>query len=471
MKKIILALLTLLLSFNLSNILTVKADSAKFYEAEYIDNIYIKYQGNGMIYYQKARFFRRVSDNIHAYCLEPFVKINESLTYESQINPSTISSSTWKKISLIAHFGYKYKNHTDSKWYAITQVMIWKEIEPNANFVFTDTLNGNPINPYQNEINEINNLIKNYQTKPSFNNNTITLIEDQTTKISDNNNVLSNYKIATKNFTISNNDLVIPALKEGDYKIELNREDKTSNDPPIFYYNNSSQNIMTSGYAEKINSLFSIKVISTSIKINKIDYDTKSTKSSGNGKLIGTEYDLFDSNMNKITTLVIDDTFSTSIKNLPFGKYYLKEIIPGTGYTLDPNIYDITIDKEHPNIELTLENEIIKKTITISKSYGNNSNFNSEAGASFDIYDMNNNYIKSITTDTDGKAQVILSFGKYKFRQTKSKDGYQKVNDFDVIVSNSNDDKLLFELYDYEIEVPNTYSNKSYLFIGLYCYV
>ena len=30
------------------------------------------------------------------------------------------------KISMIAHFGYGYKNHTDVKWYAITQFMIWQ---------------------------------------------------------------------------------------------------------------------------------------------------------------------------------------------------------------------------------------------------------------------------------------------------------------------------------------------------------
>lgn len=461
MKRILLIATLFLLGFNLTNILTVKADTASFHEAEYVDGIYIRYRSGNTIYYQKARFFRRNSDNAAAYCLEPFIKINESAVYEGQISPTSISSATWKRLSLIAHFGYNYANHTDPKWYAVTQFMIWQEVEPSANFQFTDTLNGNTINAYQNEINEINSLINAYQTKPSFDNNTITLVEGKKHELIDTNNVINNYSINQDGISISNNKLIISFLKEGEYSINIDRNER-SNDPPIFYYNNSSQKLMTAGGVDGINSKLNIKVLSTSINLKKIDYDTKDSNPSGEGILIGASYDLFDSNMNKIDTLVIDENYSASYKNLAFGKYYLKEVTAGTGYTLDPNTYEFNIDSNNKDVYLTLENEIVKKKITIIKKYGNSNSFSNEEAAKFEIYDLNNNLIETITTDSLGVAEVILPFGKYTFKQISTKDGFNKVDDFEVIISDSSEDKLEYELFDYEVKVPYTYnSNKD----------
>ena len=459
--KIILAL-ALIIGFNFLNILTVKADSAQFYEAEYVDGVYIRYKGGDTTYYQKARFFRRRSDNMHAYCLEPFVKINEAVTYEGQINPSTISSAKWKRITQIAHFGYNYKAHTTPKWYAVTQYMIWKELEPSANFEFTDTLNGNTIKPYLGEINEINNYIKAYYTKPSFNGSSIDIVEGEKVELTDTNGVLKDYKTNTKSATISGNKLTISDLKEGKYTISLTRNDTTSNNPPLFYYNASSQKLMTAGYEETITSNLTINVIKTNLTINKIDHDTKNTTPSGEGILKGTTYELYDSEMNLIDTLEIDENCTISYDNLVFGKYYLKEKEAGTGYKLDPNTYDFTIDKENNNITLTLENEIIKKKVTINKNYGSTNNFKSEGKATFAIYDSNNKLIRTITTDEEGKAELILSYGTYTFKQTSTKDGYHKVKDFKVVISDKDTDKLEFDLFDYEIQVPDTESTNNY---------
>ena len=461
--KIIFAL-ALLLSLNFLNILTVKADSAQFYEAEYVDGVYIRYKGGDTTYYQKARFFRRRSDNMHAYCLEPFIKINESVTYESQINPSTISSAKWKRISQIAHFGYNYKAHTTPKWYAITQYMIWKELEPGANFEFTDTLNGNTINAYRGEMNEINNYIISYYTKPSFNGSSIDIVEGEKIELTDTNSVLKNYKTNTSGVTISGNKLIVSDLKEGKYNISLTRTDNTSNNPPLFYYNASSQKLMTAGYVETITSNLTINVIKTNLTINKIDHDTKSTTPSGEGVLKGTTYELYDSEMNLIDTLEINEDCTTTYDNLVFGKYYLKEKKAGTGYKVDPNTYDFTIDKENNNITLTLENEIIKKKVTINKKYGSDNNFKKEGKATFAIYYNKNKLIRTITTDDNGKAELILPYGKYTFKQTSTKDGYHKVKDFKVVISDKDTDKLEFDLFDYEIEVPDTENTNNYFF-------
>ena len=74
-----------------------------------------------------------------------------------------------------------------------------------------------------------------------------------------------------------------------------------------------------------------------------------------------------ESNNNKISELEIIEN-QAIVENLPFGKYYLKEIKPGNGYLLDNSIYEIIITKENPKVEITLENEIIKKTLSLCLS-------------------------------------------------------------------------------------------------------
>ena len=178
------------------NGIIVNAESTLFYEGEYIDGIYMnKYQySTKTIYYQKARFFRKEGSNEFAYCIEPFAFFKENSIYDSTFSPAGLSSEQLKRISLLAHFGYGYHDHQDQKWYAITQMMIWQTADPSSgDYYFTDGLNGNRINAYTNEMNEINNLINDYLTLPSFNNQEFTMVEDHSLTINDSNHVTYKY--------------------------------------------------------------------------------------------------------------------------------------------------------------------------------------------------------------------------------------------------------------------------------------
>ena len=217
MKKI---LLFLTLSFiYLLGTTPVNATSDSFYEAEYIDNIYmVRYDKTTKTkYYQKARVYRRTSDGRLAYCLQPFIKFNPSdNTYETVSNLPDISKETLTRINDIIGFGYNYKTHTDLKWYAITQLMIWQAVEPNNEFYFTDTLNGNKIEPYNQEIKEINDLINKSYILPSFNNGTYYGIVNRDISITDTNRVFTYYRVnATSNLshTHINNDLIANSSK------------------------------------------------------------------------------------------------------------------------------------------------------------------------------------------------------------------------------------------------------------------
>ena len=89
--------------------------------------------------------------------------------------------------------------------------MIWKE-SANGDYYFTDTLNGNRITRFEDEINEINNLINDYYKIPNINNN-YTIISSNDLIIEDNN--LNNFKIIGDNAVLEDNKITINPIKEG----------------------------------------------------------------------------------------------------------------------------------------------------------------------------------------------------------------------------------------------------------------
>lgn len=409
---------------------------------------------NNTIYYQTARFFRKSDTHMFAYCIEPFTFFNEDASYESTITPNNLTNEQKDRISKIAHFGFYYKNHTDDYWYAVTQMMIWQVADTvNGETYFTDKLNGNRVNIYQNEINEINNLVDNYNTLPNTNNKTYIFKEGENISIPAG-DIVTNYKSNDERVKIEGTNVVIDDLKEGNYTFTLERNEVNYNRPTIFYQSNNSQNIMESGDLDPIKSTFNIKVIKTEININKIDSDTQSIIPSGDASLDGAIYTLYDSNMNEIKDLTIINNIS-DVKDLDLGTYYIKEKTPGTGYNLDNETYKIVLDENNTKVELTLENKVIKKNITIKKLYGDNNKMNNEKNIDFELYNSKNELIKTISTDENGEVTINLPYGEYKLVQLNSTNGYQKVEPFIIKVTNNEDETI--ELKDYRIPVPDTH--------------
>ena len=415
-----------------------------------------KYDYNTHItYYQKARFFRQTNTNEFAYCIEPFTLFNENSSYYSSTNPYNLNESQIDRISKIAHFGYRYNNHTDPKWYAITQFMIW-QISSNGDYYFTDYLNGNRINIFQNEMNEINTLIDNYNKIPVF--------EEEYTIISGNSLVLendfSNIKIIGENYSLDNNKLTINPTIEGVYTYNLIKEDNIYNKPYIFYESNNSQNLIETGNIPSINTSFKVNILKTEIELTKIDKDTKDIIPKGEASLDGAIYSLYDENNNLIQDLVIEHNQSI-INNLPLGKYYLKEKESGIGYLLDTNIYEINITKEHSKHQVIVENKVIEKTITIEKKYGDTNILKEEENISFEIYNSKYERISTITTNNLGIASITLPYGTYTIKQINTTEGYNIVDDITITIDNTNNEVL--ELKDLRIEVPNTSTNSNIL--------
>ena len=417
----------------------------------------IRYQpSTNTKFYQKARFYRKTDTNEFAYCIEPFSGFYENNIYETTTNPNYLSNQQIDRISKIAHFGYGYKNHTDLKWYAITQLMIWQIADPSGNYYFTETLNGNKINIYDNDINEINSLITSYETLPRFNNQEFSVLEGKNLAIIDANNVLNNYISTYDNVTISNNTISFIGLKEGKYEFTIYREEKIYNFPFIFYQSNNSQNLIKTGDINKLEAKIKVNVISTKISIIKIDKESNSLIPTGESSLDGAIFTLYDNNMKELGEYEIINN-QIEIKNINMNKYYLKEKTPGIGYKLSDKIYEINITSENPKVEIIVDNEVIKKKIIIEKKYGEKDNLQNESDIEFEFYNNKYDIIKTIKTDINGRIELVLPYGEYIVKQKNSTDGYEILEPFKIYVIDEEDE--IINLVDYKIPIPDTHTS------------
>ena len=464
MKKILISLLLIIVILTGSK-LDVYAQSYtdKFIISNEIEGISYAKVKNGKTEYRKAKFKRRVSDNKIVYCIEPFVDMIENTNYRGyDYNYEKLLNMTkedWTRISLLAYYGYGYKNHTESKWYPITQIMIWETIDKDATFYWTKTFKGEKVIRYTNEMNELDLLVKNHSIKPSFDNNIIDESIDKEIVLEDKNKVLNNYKIVNNvnDIRIEDNKLIIAPQNENKIlNIELEKKDQLYNNNPIIYISNTYQNVLFVGSYETIKSSLSINIESGSLKITKLDEDNMSIIPSGEGSLIGTVYKLYLEN-EEIKELIIGEDSTIYVDKLKYGNYMLKEYKSGTGYTIDLKEYYFTIGKDNKEIELELTNKVIKQKIKIYKYIEDKEKLEVEKNIEFEIYNKDNTLVKKIKTNEKGEAEFELPYGKYTIKQINTTNGYQKVNDFIIEVVESKEEIKEYFLYD--LKIPNTSLN------------
>ena len=196
-------------------------------------------------------------------------------------------------------------------------------------------------------------------------------------------------------------------------------------------------------------------VIKGRIKIIKQDSETNTCKPLGEGILSGAKYQIIDINNNVVDTITINDNCTSTSKELPYGKYKVKEIEASKGYKIDNNIYDVFIDSDNLEINVTSKEDIIKNRISILKQYdyveGNSMFVNAEANIIFEIYDSNNFKYDTIITDKNGYALVDLPYGTWRFHQKNVVNGYQKIHDFYVNVDDNSPLKHYYNILNNKI--------------------
>ena len=450
MKKVLLLVLLLFIFIPIK----VFAYNDSFYEGEYIPDAYIKkFKGNSGKY-EQMRVLRRKSDNRIVYCLELWENIKTGVNMEGYNNWQheylNIKENIWQEIVRISYYGYGYINHNSLNWYAATQYMIWQLLSPESNIYFTDTLNGNKVDKFKNEIDEIKRLRNEHFILPTLPIEKEFLYNKEYTFM-DTNNVLEKYEISTApgiKYTKQKNVLKITNTRKERTAFKLYKEDKLYNNDPIVYINNSGQNLLLPGSYPPVikTSYFSIKT--TDIIINKKDLDTNLSVPRGDASFKDIVFELYDEKNNLVATEKINNLGQVIFKNIGYGQYFIKEINPGIGYTLNDIGEDIYVDED--NTIFDYYNEVIKNKIVIKKSIKNLDGTEELEKAKFIVLDSNNNEVLNFETN-DGFYSFELPYGNYLLRQLTGKENYKFIDDIIIKVE---EDNIVQEYSLYDEEIP-----------------
>ena len=367
-KKIIWTLLVFL-----SFLANIKAITCK--GGDVIDNVFIlKVKENGEKEYKKGQFIVDEYNN-YVYCLEPFVKVKTSSTYDIHEDNFAktlgITDALWKKLNLISFYGYQYSdykhNHEDSKWYYITQMLIWEVVSPNSNFYFTDTFNGN-INTslFQKEKEEIMYLVDTHEEIPKF-----TYPESyigDTIEITDTKDILYRFNRIVGAEKKQENKLIIK-LTEKNNTIAVRKMNKSK---AYLFTSSDSQDILKGREDFPVSASYNIKAkeVLGNIKIKKYG-EIYTNNSYTKDVLQNIEFSLYDSNKFFLKKALTNNDGEIIFSNLKKGTYYIKETNTLNDYILDENYYKVTLSLNSNNriddIFLEFDNILKKGNILITK--------------------------------------------------------------------------------------------------------
>lgn len=449
-KKIVLVVFIFIVGM-----ISVNAKTDDIYAAEKIDGMYIrKISSSGKEVSKQGGFIRRTSDNSFVYCVEPFVDLINYYTYDVYNNNQDkylgIDKNTWEKLSLIAYYGYQYGNHTEDYWYYITQVMIWRTVDPEASFYFTNTLGGeNDERLYAKEIEEIESLVSNHYVTPEF--EEIVLKEGETKRFSDKNNVLSNYVVVgNSNVTIEDNELVVTKDTIGNEDIILRKDSNNFSDVPLVYINPDSQKVLAVGNLEPVSCKVNIEVIGYSLKIIKVDAITGEAL-----KIAGIKFNIYDADTNEFIMEVITDDNGEIIidKLLSKGNYKIKEVNNQTidGYEINDEEIYFEITGEEDLVTIEFPNNPVLGAIKVLKT---NEDGNALAGVTFGLYQSDGTLVDIIVTDESGIALFEnLQAGTYQLRELATIDGYlldETVHEIELKLENNKLETVTIKLVNYQ---------------------
>ena len=442
MKKILFFVLLIFMMCNVT-----KANETTLIKDKF-DNTHTYYYDSNQGRYRYLLTSKYIFEDSVAYCIELGKPIDSfNYVFSSSFDGSNLSKEDIDYIKLAAYYGYNYPGHESDNYYLATQDIIWKRLS-NVSVKYIRNMNPNNYIDVSKEKEDILLLMSKHNIKPSFYGSEINIIRGKEYVLEDTNDVLGNYSI-NNDFTYYDGNKLIIQDKFYDDSITLFRLNYT--DRQFFLYSSGgNQKMMSAGSLDDESFEIKLNFIEGSIRLKKLDKETGDTPL-GDATLNGAVYDLYDSDMNYIGSFVTGK--NDTISGLPIGHYYIKERIASEGYMLDLNTYEVTINENNLNKEITVYEDIIKRKVDIFKVFDNGGTgiLTTEEGVIFDVYDSSDNKVGSITTDSDGYASIVLPYGAYTFKQVTSTKDYYKVDNFKVIIDKYDTRPIYKLLSDSEI--------------------
>lgn len=155
--------------------------------------------------------------------------------------------------------------------------------------------------------------------------------------------------------------------------------------------------------------------------IQVIKYD-KYTKA----RLSGAQFTIYDSRNQAVEVIQSNYNGVAETRSLSIGRYSIRETKAPAGYQLESTAKYVSLFRSGQRVCLMKCNTPLpsqKGTLQIIKTDGNNQFL---AGAVFDVYNSNNQFVGRITTDTNGVASLgNLPYDTYKLIEIKAPAGYE----------------------------------------------
>ena len=433
MKKLMMIFFILLCIFSIKN---VYAQDKYTLSLEKQDGIYYARRG-GDLPYKSSQYYIYKFGDIIAYCVEPSKQITTwNYVVENGYVDLPYSDELKEKLELIGYYGREYPNHDNVRYSMAAQALIW-ELTSNQKVTFWTEKNekGEEIN-VEREKQEIMDLVNHHNTLPNLPTNISAFVKKKV-EIVDTNNVLNSYEVvsdALQKVWIEGNTLHIMPTTPITDSIVLRKSHYDEYETMIFVgENDASQTLGRLRFSKEITKEVTINVEGSKLLIQKTDENNNPVKIENIAFKIKNlktgEYICEFPDCRYLT----DSSGVILTGNLGFGEYEVEEdenqIIPG--YTWNNNKLKITInydsdikynDEYHNYMEFNFTNKKVTGNLELYKKgeeyqYTNNDinyqKINLE-GVKFLLYDENNTYIDTITTNSNGYAKYEgLKVGKY----------------------------------------------------------
>ena len=407
----------------------------------------------------QEKMIRRRSDNAPVYCIQADIKliagtVNGVIDEDTMISMTQLTKEQMDRIRLISYYGYGYGSHTAPEWYYATQMLIWQITNPGYIYAIADndsTLT--PSNRYDSYYNEINSLVDNHTTQPSFYGQKVEMVAGNTVTLTDTNGVLSKYYEGVENDNVSakieGNNLVITAKKGYEGEILLNTKENTNK--PILY-EGANQYCLSAGDLD-MNIAYLDIYSSVPFTGNKY-YGNENT-----GAYVpeeGAVFELYNEETNELITTLTTGVDGEMSINLNFGKYRLHQIKGKDSYKFIED-YIFEVNATQTKINVIFKNEKIKSDLVFTKT-----DISTDVGLPntlIEIYDANTDeLVFSGRTDENGYIIIKdIEYGDYYILEKEAPEGYELnpermyfsvTEDGEIIKVNMKDSKI--------VEVPDT---------------
>ena len=423
-------------------------NAENFYEAEYFTT-YVNKEKDNKTYYLTMQAIRDLDNNYKmVYCLEPFKFFDSNTTYRHIMNGEyELSKEQMDIIRKLTYYGYGYKpaHRNTYEWYGITQVLIWRIVDPSANIYFTDSLNGRrDDDKYQSKIEALLDDINSNRWDLDINKE-YKVIYNNDLEIALNNN----YEVIDSDldYSYENNILKINNVKKDGYIMIREKANKEYTEEEIIYDSDDAQDLYLPGTLKDKELKINIDVIMGDITLNIFkDKETYSV----DANFTNTCYGIFKDG-NLIQKVCANDEFKYKTEELEIGDYEIKQLSNGVGYISDNNIYSVSINEYNLHPTVNLYNYIKSNEVNIVKKYCDEDRCSLENEAMFELYDSKSNLVDTYVTDRDGNISFKLGYGSYDVIQVQGKEGYKYINSFKVFIDDM-EERLKYELYDNKIE-------------------